>query len=111
MRTVVRPWGTFQIIYQTHNYWTKILTVNPGESLSLQYHEKRFEFWTPLAEGLTGVINGTTVDLVPGTRYDVPRFVLHRISNHGTVPVSLIEVATGVPDEKDIVRVNDKYGR
>lgn len=109
--TVERPWGWFQVIYQSTDYWTKLISVKPGESLSLQYHEQRAEFWTPLDHGLRGVINGTILDLEVGVRYDVMQNVLHRITNTTEWHAQLIEVATGHPTEDDIVRIQDNYGR
>lgn len=107
-----RPWGSYEVLFSSPDYWTKILYVNPGEALSLQYHAYRHEVWTPLDEGLTAKINGSeSIDLVPGVRYDVPNNVLHRIYNRSSKVVALVEVAFGFPDETDIVRVNDKYGR
>lgn len=111
VETVERPWGSFQILYQSPNLWVKILTVNPGEAISLQYHEARTEHWVPLESGLRGTINGSQVDLARNVRYAVPVKVLHRISNPTDAAISVIEVATGAPDETDIVRVSDKYDR
>lgn len=110
-RPVFRPWGSFITIYQAPGYWTKIISVDPGEYLSLQYHQNRAEFWYPLDEGLRGVIGDDTIDLVPGTRYDVMKNAVHRISNVSLHSARLIEVATGNPTEDDIIRIHDKYGR
>lgn len=109
--TVDRPWGWFQVIYHSPDYWTKLINVKPGESLSLQYHEHRAEFWTPLTPGLRGVINGSIIDLEVGVRYDVMHRVLHRVTNASDFEAQFIEVATGHPTEDDIVRIQDNYGR
>lgn len=107
-----RPWGWFQVLYQSPGYWTKLLCVFPGESLSLQYHENRSEYWVPLEHGLRGTINGNVLDLEPDTRYDVMPKVLHRVTNYlDKYPAQFIEVATGAPREEDIVRIHDKYRR
>ena len=47
-----RPWGGFR--RYTHNQLStvKIITVKPGEILSLQYHHHRDELWVALDEGL-----------------------------------------------------------
>lgn len=111
LKFVNRPWGQYSLLYQSHDYWTKIIIVNPGESLSLQYHENRAEYWTPLDDGLRGVINGSMIQLQTGKRYDVMRNVLHRVTNPTDYRISFIEIATGRPDESDIIRVRDKYGR
>ena len=40
-----RPWGTFEVLREQNNYKVKVLTVNPNEKLSLQYHRHRSEHW------------------------------------------------------------------
>lgn len=105
-----RHWGKWQIVHQSENSWTKALTIYGGESLSLHYHEFRQELWFPLDSGLRGVINGDpTLDLTVGHVYSVPQNVLHRIINPTKTPKRLIEVATGVMDDDDIIRIYDKY--
>lgn len=111
LESVRRPWGWFEIVHQSEAHWTKILTVSPFQSLSLQAHRYRTEFWTPIDYGLSAEIHGKTIDMLPGIRYDVPRGVKHRVTNTGIVPARFIEVAIGFPDEDDIIRFEDKYGR
>jgi len=42
-----RPWGMFRV-YPHHEAGSlKIITVRPGAALSLQYHRRRAEFWSP----------------------------------------------------------------
>lgn len=107
-----RPWGWYQIVYADEHYWTKILWVSPSQALSLQYHENRTEFWTPLDLGAKAVLNGgRNIDLLPGVQYTVSPRLMHRIYNPSLSVVRIVEVAIGVPDEDDIVRVSDRYGR
>ena len=40
-----RPWGYYRVLYETPNTKVKELTVNPGQSLSMQRHEHRNEYW------------------------------------------------------------------
>lgn len=107
-----RPWGWYQVVYADDNYWTKILWVSPGQALSLQYHESRTEYWMPLDLGAKAIVNGCgTIDLLVGVQYTVSPRLLHRIYNPTQSVVRIVEVATGKPQEDDIVRVSDKYGR
>lgn len=108
---VNRPWGGFKVLFQTDNTWVKVLYVEPGQSLSLQYHTARIEHWIPQDDGLTAEIGGTKVELSSGDIYTIGLEVTHRISNPSNKVVSLIEVATGEPREDDIVRLEDNYGR
>lgn len=106
-----RPWGQYTTIYQTNNIWVKLIDINAGESLSLQYHRWRAELWVPLEAGLRGVINGNILDLRPDMRYDIPINVVHRITNPTDRNIGVVEVAIGMPEETDIIRIHDKYGR
>ena len=40
-----RPWGFYKSVILTSNAQAKIITVFPGEELSLQEHKKREEHW------------------------------------------------------------------
>ena len=42
MNKVDKPWGYEEIWAKTNKYVGKILTINPNERLSLQYHEKKW---------------------------------------------------------------------
>ena len=46
---VQRPWGWYQVIDEGDRYKTKNIEVNPGASLSLQYHYHRSEHWVVVA--------------------------------------------------------------
>jgi len=50
------------------------------------------------------------VQLTAGKDCFIPRETKHRL-NGGTEKLVLLELAFGVFDEKDIVRLEDKYGR
>ena len=107
-----RPWGYFQTLHRTDGMWIKILTIAPQQCLSLQYHDKRVEHWTALDIGVRATIGDETLDLTPGLRYTVPVQTAHRLSNpYSAETLRVLEVAVGEPDEDDIVRLSDKYGR
>jgi mannose-6-phosphate isomerase-like protein (cupin superfamily) len=46
-----------------------------------------------------------------GDHFEVERGVHHRIVNVGDGDLTVIEVQTGICNEEDIVRLDDKYGR
>lgn len=107
---VSKGWGSYEVIHKSENSWTKALTIYGGESLSLHYHEFRTELWFPLDAGLVGIINGgPALDLTLGHVYSVPQNVLHRIMNPTGQDLRLVEVATGLVYDADIIRVYDKY--
>jgi cytidyltransferase-like protein len=40
-----RPWGYYRILHEVPGTKVKELTINPGQSLSMQRHANRHEFW------------------------------------------------------------------
>lgn len=106
-----RPWGHYFTAYQTPHLWVKTIVVNPESQLSYQLHNHREEHWSVSESGLMAIIGEETIDLLPGVCYTVGYRVPHRIVNKTAWPKVLTEVATGNPDESDIVRILDDYGR
>jgi len=105
-----RPWGEELLITDNSPSMVKIITVFPGESLSLQYHHGRDEYWRILSGNGTAEIGDEKLPLKSGMDCFVPRETKHRL-NGGTENLVLLELAFGAFDEKDIVRLEDKYGR
>lgn len=107
--TEKRPWGSFTQFIKNEPATVKIIVVKPGQSLSLQYHHDREEFWVVLS-GVGSVVVGKKKYVAKeGKTFVVPPKTLHRIS--ATTALSILEIATGHFDETDIVRVEDVYGR
>ena len=107
-----RPWGTFEVLREQNNYKVKVLTVNPSEKLSLQYHRHRSEHWV-VVEGTALVQIGDkefTLNVNESTY--VPAKQKHRLSNPSLEPLKVIEVQSGdYLGEDDIVRLEDVYRR
>ena len=108
--TVKKPWGQFDQF--THNEMTtvKVISVNPGGSLSLQYHNRRTEFWRVLLGRPILTIGGKKINAKPGDEFIIAKKELHRIEAKIDA-VQLLEISYGDFDENDIVRLEDKYGR
>ena len=106
----VRPWGEELWITRDSPSMVKILKVSPGEALSLQYHNDRDEYWYIISGDGNAVVGDANVKLKPGADCFVPRKTNHRILC-GTETLTILELAFGKFDEKDIVRLNDRYGR
>lgn len=109
---VEKPWGYELRWAITDRYLGKVLHVNKGEALSLQYHERKDEYQYVIK----GVIDmelggpdgtlathrmsaGDTLHLPPGTR--------HRLT--AVEDTDIFEVST--PEIDDVVRLEDRYGR
>jgi mannose-6-phosphate isomerase-like protein (cupin superfamily) len=106
-----RPWGYFEVFYSDESTWLKLLVVDAGQRLSAQRHAFRRELWYPLQNGGVAIINGVSLDLLMGKVYDVPEGMSHRIINDTNDRLYIWEWAVGKPDETDIERLDDDYGR
>lgn len=105
-----RPWGNFERFTQNKVSTVKIITVKPGERLSLQYHRHRNEFWKILLGNGEITIDEEVKEVRPGDEFHIPIGVEHRLEGKGKGLVFL-EISFGHFDENDEVRLKDKYGR
>lgn len=112
VRRVDKPWGYELIVAETDRYVGKILHIDAGQALSLQYHERKDETFH-VARGeidLTVEENGELVvrKLRVGESYHVVPPTRHRMVA-GADGCDLFEVST--PELADVVRLEDRYGR
>jgi mannose-6-phosphate isomerase len=87
----------------------KILNVKRNSTLSLQTHKNRREVWYFLTSGFAQ-IDGKIKRYSKGDTVEIKKGVEHRLFSKAT-PVRVLEIAFGKFDEKDEVRILDKYGR
>jgi mannose-1-phosphate guanylyltransferase/mannose-1-phosphate guanylyltransferase/mannose-6-phosphate isomerase len=108
----IRPWGKFEILKETPDFKSKIITVDPGGKHSYQSHTQREEHWT-IVKGVGEVIlDGKTISISKGSSIFIPIGCKHRILNTGSEALIFIEVQLGTYfGEDDITRYNDDYGR
>lgn len=110
--TIAKPWGSELIWARTDDYVGKVLTIDAGKRLSLQYHETKTETIL-VAAGRLLLHFGPSVDeietrvLEPGDHFHVPSGMVHRFE--ALEDTRLIEVST--PQLDDVVRLVDDYGR
>ena len=105
-----RPWGSFERFCHNEMTTVKMIQVNPNESLSLQFHYHRDEFWRVL-EGVGHITIGQETTLVKkGDEFFIPRETKHQIKTSSS-SLSILEISFGNFDENDIVRLEDKYNR
>jgi mannose-1-phosphate guanylyltransferase/mannose-6-phosphate isomerase len=111
-QTVYRPWGSYTVLEERSNFKIKRIEVNPGAKLSMQMHHHRSEHWV-IVSGVANIINNNLeYVLYENESTYIPKTHHHRLSNKGTVPLSIIEVQCGeYVGEDDIVRFDDDYGR
>jgi mannose-6-phosphate isomerase len=111
IRRVPKPWGYELIFAHTDRYVGKILHINKGESLSLQYHEMKDETLY-VVDGelrLTVERDGDRRELMlrKGEAFHIPPRLIHRME--AVVDTDVAEVST--PELDDVIRLEDRYGR
>ena len=112
-RRVEKPWGYELIWALTDAYCGKLLHVNAGHSLSLQFHEVKDEAWL-IQAGRAKLELGSVGDAVlktevvgPGAAFHYAPGTVHRIT--ALEDTDILEVST--PHLDDVVRLEDAYGR
>jgi mannose-6-phosphate isomerase len=111
MRTVPKPWGREEIFAENERYAGKLLHIEPGHSLSLQYHERKDETLYVL-EGEVVLLVGTAekmqeLRLTRGQAFRITPGMRHRMRAERSC--ALVEVSS--PELDDVVRLEDAYGR
>ena len=107
----IRPWGKFRSFPYEQARSIKIITVNPGGVLSLQYHHHRSEFWVALDKGLEVTVADRVWQPEEGEEIFIPQKTPHRLRCLGQKQARVMEIWIGDSDESDIVRLEDEYGR
>ena len=113
---VDKPWGHEEIFALVEgSYIGKLLFVNAGQSLSLQYHQAKDET-IALVSGKVEIDLGDSKDtlramsLSPGESVHVVPGMLHRL--RAVEDSVLVEASTAASGwREDVVRLEDRYGR
>jgi len=137
---VERPWGYYGLYADNVKSTTKILYIKKGEMLSLQYHFKRAQFYAILDNNFLveyskeqiplDIINDEnedrktknfktfleenliTVEAGEGDMFCFKKRVIHRATYNGNREYGrFLDVAFGINDECDVIRIRDEYGR
>ncbi len=112
-RRVAKPWGYELIWAETDRYVGKILHVEAGHALSLQYHERKDETIYVLSgrllfeHGALGEAPLERVTLEPGESFRIRPRLRHRMI--AETDCDILEAST--PELDDVVRLEDRYGR
>lgn len=109
MVTVIRkPWGR-EIVYARHpKYAGKIIIVERGRRLSLQYHRKKHETIYVLEGRFVLRLGGRERVLKAGAAVSIPPRKVHRFeARFGRV--TILEASTS--ELEDVVRLEDDFGR
>jgi mannose-6-phosphate isomerase-like protein (cupin superfamily) len=109
---VDKPWGYELRFAITDRYLGKVIHVNQGEALSLQYHEQKDETLM-VTEGVMEMVlqdadgEGTAVRMEAGDCIRITPGQRHRMV--AVEDCEFFEVSS--PEIDDVVRLEDRYGR
>ena len=108
---IEKPWGYELHWAKTDRYVGKILHVDAGHALSLQYHDRKDETIYLYSGKMlfeieqNGVLTKRT--MAPGESVHVTPGTVHRMT--AIEDCDVMEVST--PELDDVVRLEDRYGR
>lgn len=108
-----RPWGFYKTTILNDRFQSKVISVKPEASLSLQEHKKREEHWIVVKGKGEVRIGDSVMEVSSGSVLFIPMGCKHRIRNTDAEDTLIfIEVQLGVYfGEDDIIRFEDRYGR
>ena len=104
-----RPWGRFLQFTENEPTTVKILEIEPQQSISLQFHNKREELWYFLDKAKIQVDN-MTLFMREGEQIRIKKGIEHRVFALDE-KVRILEISSGIFEEDDEVRIEDKYNR
>jgi mannose-6-phosphate isomerase len=108
---VEKPWGYELHWAKTERYVGKLIHVNAGHALSLQYHNLKDEtIYLHTGKLLFEIQRGETREsheMRPGERVHITPKTIHRMT--AIEDSDIFEVST--PELHDVVRLEDRYGR
>jgi mannose-6-phosphate isomerase len=110
---VPKPWGHETIWAQSERYVGKILHINAGHELSVQYHNRKDETVYLLSGEIVYRVQREGDDILDDMKLKVGEsFRITPGTIHQMIAVTdcdVLEVST--PEIDDVVRLSDRYGR
>ena len=113
VRRVDKPWG-YEIIWAlTDRYCGKVLHINAGQALSVQYHNRKDETVYLLAGEMKYWVQAEGEDelrdmrLRVGDAFRITPGTVHYME--AVTDCDVLEAST--PEVDDVVRLKDRYGR
>jgi mannose-6-phosphate isomerase len=112
IRKIPKPWGHETIWAHSDRYVGKILHINAGQELSVQYHNRKDETAYLLSGRISYRVAGEDgkledVELALGESFRIVPGTIHQMV--AVTDCDVLEVST--PELDDVVRLSDKYGR
>ncbi len=108
---VPKPWGHERIWARSEKYVGKLLHIEAGHELSVQYHERKDETIHLLSGEIIYRVKSdgdmTDVHLKQGESFRIIPGTVHQMI--AVTDCDVLEAST--PELDDVVRVTDRYGR
>ncbi len=108
---IERPWGNFKQFAFNQDCTVSLMTVTPGQRLSLQSHTGRAELWIVLDDGARAQVGESISEHKTGDEIWIPTNEKHRLSCVAKTPARVLEVAFGNWQQADITRYEDDFKR
>lgn len=106
-----RPWGYYRVLHEVPGTKVKELTIDPGQSLSLQRHKNRAEYWHVssgqciVEQQLDNGYSMPPAELSEHMSVHIPVHGWHKLVNPFNEPCKIVEIQYGTScDESDIER-------
>jgi mannose-6-phosphate isomerase len=112
VRFVPKPWGYEKVWAETERYVGKLLHIQAGRRLSLQFHRLKDETLLLLSGRMILMVGKQGEELArelleAGGSYHIAPGTIHRME--AVEDCDLVEVST--PELEDVVRLEDDFGR
>ena len=100
-----RPWGYYRVLHEVTGTKVKELTINPGQTLTMQKHYDRAEYWHISEGGCVVEFDNGYKKLNKHDNYHILPEHWHRLHNPYDKPCKIVEIQYGIEcDELDIER-------
>ena len=109
-----RPWGGFIKFIDNLPCTVKILFIKKGESLSLQSHKLRTEFWYVVSGKIKATYGKSLRNLKRKLLKESESILISKNTLHraeGIAQSKILEISFGKFKEGDEIRYQDRYGR
>jgi cytidyltransferase-like protein len=90
-----RPWGYYRVLHEVEGTKVKELTVEPGQTLSMQRHRDRREYWLVTSGECKVEKEFGAMFLRTHETIAIPVGEWHQLSNPFTEPCKLVEIQYG----------------
>ena len=112
-KRIEKPWGYELLWTHTDHYAGKVIHIDAGGRLSLQYHDHKYESILVLSGTLLLHLgqgeDARVIELEPGESHDISVGDIHRFAAPRDTDVEIVEVST--PELDDVIRLEDDYQR